>query len=84
MSTLSEHTGNGNPTATSLQREDTKEQIDGVLQHFDVLPSRFDRSGDCVLRKRCAIWWRISAFLSPMAMPIHPISAFLSTIAMRS
>ena len=31
MSTLSEHTGNGAPTATSLQREDTKEQIDGIL-----------------------------------------------------
>src|SRR5438876_331688 len=43
MSTLSEHAGNGNPTAISLQREDTKEQIYGVLQHFDVLPSRFDR-----------------------------------------
>jgi hypothetical protein len=43
MSTLSEHTGNGNPPATRLQREDTKEHIDGVLQHFDVLPSRFDR-----------------------------------------
>ena len=43
MSTLSEHTGNGNPTATSLQRVHTKEQIDGVLQHFDVLPTSFDR-----------------------------------------
>jgi hypothetical protein len=43
MSTLSEHTGNGNPTATSLQREDTKAQLDGVLQQFDVLSSRFDR-----------------------------------------
>ncbi len=43
MSTLSEHTGNGNPQATSLQPKDTKEQIEGVLQHFDVLPSRFDR-----------------------------------------
>src|SRR5437773_8124361 len=43
MSTLSERTGNGNPTATSLQPKDTKEQLDGVLQQFDVLPSRFDR-----------------------------------------
>ncbi len=43
MSTLSEHTGNGNPRETSLQREDTKEQIYEILQHFDVLPSRFDR-----------------------------------------
>ena len=43
MSTLSEHTGNGKPTATRLQREDTKEQIDGILQHFDVLPSKLDR-----------------------------------------
>ncbi len=43
ISTLSEHTGNGNPPATSLQPEDTKKQIDGILQHFDVLPSRFDR-----------------------------------------
>jgi hypothetical protein len=43
MSTLSEHTRNGNSTATRLQREDTKAQLDGVLQHFDVLPSRFDR-----------------------------------------
>src|SRR2546429_9794006 len=43
MSPLSEHTGNGNPTETRLQREETKEQIDGLLQHFDVLPSRFDR-----------------------------------------
>jgi hypothetical protein len=43
MSTLSEHTGNGNPTATSLQPKDTTEQIDDILQQFDVLPSRFDR-----------------------------------------
>ncbi len=43
MSTLGEHTGHGNPTETSLQREDTKEQIDGLLQHFDVLPSTLDR-----------------------------------------
>jgi hypothetical protein len=43
MSTLSEHTGNRNPTATSRQQEDTKAQLDGVLQHFDVLPSRLDR-----------------------------------------
>jgi hypothetical protein len=43
MSTLSEYTGNGNPTATSRQREETKAQLDGVLQQFDVLPSRFDR-----------------------------------------
>ena len=35
--------GKGNPTATSLQPKDAKEQIDGVLQHFEVLPSRFDR-----------------------------------------
>jgi hypothetical protein len=43
MSTLSEYTGNGNPTATSLQPKDTTEQIDDILQQFDVLPSRFDR-----------------------------------------
>jgi hypothetical protein len=43
MSTLRKHTGNGHPTATSLQPKDTKEQIDGILQQFDVLPSRFDR-----------------------------------------
>jgi hypothetical protein len=43
MSTLSEHTGNGNPTEINLQREDTKEQIYGLLQHFDVLPSILDR-----------------------------------------
>jgi hypothetical protein len=43
MSTLSEHTGSGNPTETRFQREDTKEQIYSILQHFDVLPSRFDR-----------------------------------------
>ena len=43
MSTLSEHKGNGSPTETSLQPKDTKEQIDGVLQNFDVLTSRFDR-----------------------------------------
>jgi hypothetical protein len=43
MSTLSEHTGNGTPTATSQQREDTKEQIESILQHFDVLPSKLDR-----------------------------------------
>src|SRR5215831_3708205 len=43
MSTLSEQPGNGNPTATSLQRVQIKEQLDGVLQQFDVLPSRFDR-----------------------------------------
>ena len=43
MSILSKHTGNGTPTESSLQREETKEQLDGVLQQFDVLPSRFDR-----------------------------------------
>jgi hypothetical protein len=43
MSTLEEHKGNENPRETSLQREDTKEQIDGILQHFDVLPSKLDR-----------------------------------------
>jgi len=43
MSTLWKHTGNGHPTATSLQPKETKAQIDGVLQQFDVLPSRFDR-----------------------------------------
>jgi hypothetical protein len=43
MSTLSERTGNGNPPVPSLRREETKEQIYAVLQHFDVLPSRFDR-----------------------------------------
>jgi hypothetical protein len=43
MSTLGEHTGDGNPIVTSLQREDAKEQIDGLLQHFDVLPSTLDR-----------------------------------------
>lgn len=43
MSILSKHTGNGTPTESSLQREETKEQLDSVLQQFDVLPSRFDR-----------------------------------------
>jgi hypothetical protein len=43
MSTLSERTGNENPTAKSRQREETKTQFDGILQQFDVLPSRFDR-----------------------------------------
>jgi hypothetical protein len=43
MSTLSEHTGNGTPTETRLQREDTKEQIASILQKFDVLSSRFDQ-----------------------------------------
>jgi hypothetical protein len=43
MSTLSEHTGNRHPPPTGLQPKDTKEQIDGVLRHFNVLPSRFDR-----------------------------------------
>ena len=43
MSLLSEHKGNENPTETSLQPEDTKEQICGILQHFDVLPSKLDR-----------------------------------------
>ena len=43
MSRLSVHTGDGNPPATRLQREDTKERIDGVLRNVDVLPSRFDR-----------------------------------------
>jgi hypothetical protein len=43
MGTLTEYTGNGNPTATSRQGEETKALLDGVLEHFDVLPSRFDR-----------------------------------------
>jgi hypothetical protein len=43
MSTLSEQPGSGNPTATSPQRVQIKERLDSVLQHFDVLPSRFDR-----------------------------------------
>jgi hypothetical protein len=43
MSALGEHTGNGNPTEINVQREDTKEQMYGLLQHFDVLPSTLDR-----------------------------------------
>jgi hypothetical protein len=43
MSTTGEHTENGNTPATSLQRVQIKEQLDSVLQQFDVLPSRFDR-----------------------------------------
>ncbi len=43
MSTLSEHTEDGNSAAISQQLTDTKEQIYGLLQNFDVLPSRFDR-----------------------------------------
>src|SRR5438105_11920831 len=43
MSTLSEHTGNGTPTETSLTPEETKAQIYAMLQQFDVLTSRFDR-----------------------------------------
>ncbi|GAC1647443.1 MAG: hypothetical protein NVS4B12_15230 [Ktedonobacteraceae bacterium] len=43
MSTLSEHPGSGNPTETRLPREDAKAQIDGILQHFDILPSKLER-----------------------------------------
>jgi hypothetical protein len=43
MSTSGEHTGNGIPIETSLKREHATQQIDSLLQHFDVLPSRFDR-----------------------------------------
>ena len=43
MSALSEHEGNGNPTETRLQPEDTKAQIYSPLQHFDILSSRFER-----------------------------------------
>jgi hypothetical protein len=43
MSPLNEHKGNGNPTETSLKLQETKEQIDGILRNFEVLPSRFDR-----------------------------------------
>jgi hypothetical protein len=43
MSTLGEHKGNENLTETSRQREETKAQINGVLQHFDILASRRDR-----------------------------------------
>src|SRR5579863_6446745 len=43
MSTLGEHKGNGNLTETSRQREERTAQMNGVLQHFDILPSRCDR-----------------------------------------
>lgn len=43
MSTLGEHQGKGNLTEASLQPEDIKAQINDILLHFDVLPSRFDR-----------------------------------------
>lgn len=43
MSMLNEPSGNGTPTETSLQRGTPKLQIDGILQQFDVLPSRLDR-----------------------------------------
>lgn len=44
MSTLSsEHTGNGNPTETSLDREDANAKIDDVLLNFEVLQTGFDR-----------------------------------------
>jgi hypothetical protein len=43
MSTLDEYGGHANPTETRLKRGDTRGQIDGVLQQFDVLPSSVDR-----------------------------------------
>ena len=43
MGKLGEHKGNGNLNETSRQREETKAQINGVLQHFDILASRRDR-----------------------------------------
>src|SRR5437868_2740542 len=43
MSTLSEHTGKGNPIATGRPGEDAKAQMDGILQHFDILPSKLER-----------------------------------------
>jgi hypothetical protein len=43
MSTLDEYGGHGNPAETLLKREDTRGQIDSVLQHFDVLPVSIDR-----------------------------------------
>ena len=43
MGTLGEYQGKRNLTDTSLSPEDTKAQIAGLLQHFDVLPSQSNR-----------------------------------------
>ena len=43
MGTLSEYTGNGHPTASSRQSEETKAQLESTLQQFEILPTRFDR-----------------------------------------
>lgn len=43
MGTLGEYQGNRNLTDTSLPPEDLKAQIAGILQHFDVLPSKSNR-----------------------------------------
>src|SRR5260370_32582013 len=43
MGTMGEYQGKRNLTDTSLPPEDTKAQIAGILQHFDVLPSQSNR-----------------------------------------
>jgi hypothetical protein len=43
MGTLGEYQEKRNLTDTSLPPEDTKAQIAGILQHFDVLPSQSNR-----------------------------------------
>jgi hypothetical protein len=43
MGTMGEYKGNGNLTETSLPRENTKAQIDDILQRFDALPSKLNR-----------------------------------------
>jgi hypothetical protein len=43
MSAMDEYEGNGNLTETSLQLENTIDQIYNVLQSFEVLPTKFDR-----------------------------------------
>src|SRR5579864_8348197 len=44
MSTLGEQHENGNLMETGQQPEETKAPMNGIFQHFDVLPSSFDRS----------------------------------------
>jgi hypothetical protein len=43
MGTLSEYAGNGNSPETSQHLADPLERIDGLLEHFAVLPSGLDR-----------------------------------------
>src|SRR5574340_1127433 len=76
MSSVSEQPGNGNPTATSLQRVQIKEQLDGVLQQFDVVASKGAAVSNALRAEQAAIMERRALAKIELAQIDSSIAAY--------